>query len=108
MRTVVIVGQDRMGHGDQELGRKILATFLRKATTIRELEAIVFWNTGVHLLRAGSPILAELSILARNGVDLLPCSTCVEHFGMELALGEPSGMDSILREIDRAEKVVTL
>jgi hypothetical protein len=62
----------------------------------------------VKLLAAGSPALAELSLLEEGGVDLLPCGTCVEHFGVDLAVGEVSSMDEIIKELDQAEKVITL
>jgi hypothetical protein len=108
MATVVVVGQDQMGSGDRELGQKILGTFLRKARRLRDLEAIVMFNTGVRLLEEGSPWLADLVALEELGVELMPCGTCLEHLGTKLAHGRPSDMDSILRELDRALKVVTL
>ena len=108
MRTVVVLNHDHMGHGDLELGKKILATFLRKAGVLKELSAIVFYNSGVKLLTKDSPVLAELTTLEQQGVDLVPCGTCIKHFGIELATGKVSDMDTILRELDRAAKVITL
>lgn len=108
MNTVIVLNHDQMGHGDAELGQKILGTFLRKLPSLREVSAIALYNSGVKLLTEGSPVLAELTMLEEDGVDLHPCGTCVEHYGVELAVGEVSTMDQIIQEIDRAEKVVTL
>lgn len=108
MRTVVVLNQDQMGHGDRELGRKILATFLRKAIALDGLDAIVLYNSGVKLLAKDSAVLAELTLLAERGIDLVPCGTCVQHFGIELATGNVSDMDTILRELAAAKKVITL
>ena len=108
MNTVIVLNHDQKGQGDSELGRKILGTFLGKVPSIREVSAIALYNSGVKLLAAGSPALAELSLLEENGVDLLPCGTCVESFGVELATGEVSSMDEIIKELDQAEKVITL
>ena len=108
MRTVVVLNHDHMGHGDLELGKKILATFLRKAGVLKELSAIVFYNSGVKLLTKDSPVLAELTTLEHEGVDLVPCGTCIKHFGIELATGKVSDMDTIVRELGRADKVITL
>ncbi len=108
MNTVIVLNHDQMGHGDAELGQKILGTFLRKLPSLREVSAIALYNSGVKLLTEGSPVLAELTMLEENGVDLHPCGTCVEHYGVELSVGEVSTMDQIIQEIDRAEKVVTL
>ena len=108
MRTVVVLNQDQMGNGDRELGRKILGTFLRKSSTLKGLDAIVFFNSGVKLLTKDSPVLTELALLSENGVDLVPCGTCVQHFGLELAVGRVSDMDTILSELSAADKVITL
>ena len=51
---------------------------------------------------------SELTMLEENGVDLLPCGTCVNHYGVELATGEISTMDQIVQELNKAEKVITL
>lgn len=108
MRTVVVLNQDQMGHGDRALGRKILGTFLRKAIALEGLDAIVFFNSGVRLLTPDSPVLAELTLLAERGIDLVPCGTCVDTLGVQLAIAKVSDMDTILRELARAEKVITL
>ena len=108
MRTVLVLNHDQMGHGDPELGQKILGTFLRKLPTLHEVSAIALYNSGVKLLAPGSPVLSELTMLEENGVDLLPCGTCVNHYGVDLAVGEISTMDQIVQELDKAEKVVTL
>lgn len=108
LRTVVVLNQDQMGHGDRALGLRILGTFLRKAIALDGLDALVFFNSGVKLLAPGSPVLAELTLLAEHGVDLVPCGTCVEHFGLSLAVGHVSDMDTILRELSAAQKVITL
>ena len=55
MKTAIVINHDGMGHGDPELGKKILGTFLTKAPgAFRELEAIVFYNSGVRCLVEGS------------------------------------------------------
>lgn len=108
MKTVLVLNQDQMGHGDRELGRKILATFLRKAAALQGLSAIVCYNAGVKLVAKDSPVLAELDAHHRNGVDILPCGTCLEAFAITPAVGAVSNMDAILGEIGRADKVVTL
>lgn len=109
MRTVIVLSRDQMGSGDRELGQKILATMLRKAAgAFHGLEAIVLYNSGARLVCDGSPVLVELTQLHESGVELMPCGTCLQHFGLEPRIGAVSDMESILREIDRAEKVVTI
>jgi selenium metabolism protein YedF len=110
MKTILVLGHDGMGHGDADLGRRILGTFLRKSPAIRKLQAVVLFNDGVKLAVEGSPVLAELRQLHDQGVDIYPCGTCLEHFGLtsKLAVGAVSNMDAIIDEMNRAEKVITL
>jgi hypothetical protein len=108
MKTVVVLRDAQMGAGDSDLGQKILATFLRKSAALPDLEALVLYNAGVQLLAPGSPLLPELHQLEESGVDLLACGTCVAHYGLQPALGTVSDMDTILRELAAAAKVITL
>lgn len=109
MKTALIINNDQMGLGDPALGRKILQTFLRKAIALHELTAIVLYNSGVRLATRTSPVLAELQQLHDAGVDIRPCGTCVEHYGLQESMSlPPSNMDEIIRELDRATKVITL
>ncbi|MBL9076134.1 MAG: DsrE family protein [Planctomycetes bacterium] len=108
MDTIVVLNQDQMGHGDRQLGQKILGTFLKKSIGLPDFGAIVFFNAGVKLVAADSPVLTELRLLEERGVDLVPCGTCLQHFGVTPAVGKVSDMDTIVRELGRATKVVTL
>ncbi|MBK9119081.1 MAG: DsrE family protein [Phycisphaerales bacterium] len=108
MRTVLVLNHDQMGQGDPALGRKILGTFLRKAPALQELHAIVLFNSGARLVAADSPVLIELTQLHDNGVDLRPCGTCLDFYGVIPAIGQVSNMDEIVHELATAEKVITL
>jgi hypothetical protein len=110
MPTVVILNRDQLGDGDSDLGRKILTTCLRKIVAIQDLEAIVLYNAGVKLAARNSPVAVELGQLNDNGVDVMPCTTCVEHYRLtgNLIVDKPCSMDDILSALRRAEKVITL
>jgi len=110
MGTVFVLRTDQMGEGDPELGTKILGTCLRKLTSFGDLEAIVLYNSGVHLATRGSPVAADLVLLDERGVDVLPCGTCVEHYGLQdrLLFERVSNMDEILATLMEADKVITL
>lgn len=99
-----------MGHGDAELGRRILTNFLRKSIAFDGLSAVLLFNSGVKLAAEGSPVLVELRQLHDLGVDVKPCGTCVDHFGVRerIAVGEVSSMDELIAEMNRADKVITL
>lgn len=110
MKTVVIVNGEGMGRGDPDLGQRILKTFLGKAGALQGLDALVFYNAGVKALVEGSDLLQPLAALDGNGVDLIACGTCVDHFGLreQVRVGEVLGMDDILSRLSAAEKVITL
>jgi len=111
MKTVIVINKEGMGHGDVELGKKVLVTFFTKApSAFRELEAIVFFNGGVQCLAEGSACLQPLSVLEEQGVDLIGCGTCVDAYGLrdKIKVGDVSSMDLVLAELEKAEKVITL
>jgi intracellular sulfur oxidation DsrE/DsrF family protein len=108
MDTIVVLNKDQMGHGDRVLGQKVLGTFLKKSIALKQFTAIVLFNSGVQLVAEGSPVLAELRLLEERGVDVIPCGTCLNHYGVTPAVGEVSDMDTIVQELDRAAKVITI
>src|SRR5262245_28425527 len=110
MKTVLVLGHDGMGHGDAELGRRILATFLRKSGSLRGLTAVLLFNAGVKLAAEGSPLLTEVHQLHDGGVDTKPCGTWVDHFQLrdKIRVGVSSSMDESVGELNAAEKVIAL
>lgn len=108
MKTVFVFNKDQLGHGDAALGRKTLATLLRKLPALTGSLTLVFLNAGVKLTAADSPVLPELRQLHDHGVEILPCGTCVEFYNVPPAVSSVSNMDDILRALDTADKVVTL
>jgi intracellular sulfur oxidation DsrE/DsrF family protein len=93
-----------VGHGDEELGRTVLANFLKTlvASPLRP-DKIVCWNGGVRLLAADSPVVGTLQDLEGVGVEIVACKTCVDRFKLheQLRAGEiftmPAISDLLLR-----------
>lgn len=110
-RQIIIVNSDSLGQGDENVGRTLLGTFLRKVlASPNKPDAIIFYNSGVRLLTRQSYFLDILDALERYGVELLACGTCVykvcgQH---SLAVGRISNMDEISDILLGASKVVTL
>jgi intracellular sulfur oxidation DsrE/DsrF family protein len=73
-----------------------------------DFSAILFYNAGAKLVGANSPVLGELKLLEERGVDVVPCGTCLAHYGIEPAVGQVSDMDTIVREMSRASKLINL
>ncbi len=110
MRTVLVLNNDQMGHGDADLGHKILGACLRKLTRFAGLRAVVLYNGGIKLAAKNSPHAVELHQLQESGVDVLVCGTCVDHYGLQdqMNLDGVSNMDDILATLQSADKVITL
>jgi hypothetical protein len=110
MKTVLVLGHDGMGHGDTELGVKILGVFLRKSPVLKKLRSVLLFNSGVKLVVEGSPVLPELHQLDESGIEIHPCGTCLDHFGLreKVVIGETSNMDALIAEMNQADKVIAL
>lgn len=109
--SVVIVGAETMGRGDDALGAKLMGSFLRTLSAADpKPEAVVFYNAAVKLLGPGSPHLDALRALDDAGVDLLACVTCLEFFSLTqaIAVGTVSNMREIVQRTLGAAKVVTI
>jgi len=109
--AVIVVSSNGLGHGDAELTRRMIGTYLR---TLAEMSmrpvAIVFYTDGVKLVVDDSPCLAELRSLAQAGVRLLACRTCLDFYGLidRVAVGEVGNMAQVVELQAAAKKVVTV
>jgi selenium metabolism protein YedF len=110
-KILVLIGTDRMGTGDDELGRKLLASFMGTLKEMgSDLWCLVLLNAGVKLSVAGSEVLADLQALTRDGVMVLVCGTCLNHFQLleKKQVGETTNMLDIVTHMQLADKVVSL
>jgi selenium metabolism protein YedF len=110
-KILVLVGTDRLGQGDDELGAKLLGNFLG---TLGEMGAdlwrLVLLNGGVKLTVEGSEALPKLHELNRSGVSILVCGTCLQYFGLleKKQVGETTNMLDIVTSLQMADKVISL
>lgn len=107
----VIVGTDRMGEGDDTLGRKLLKSFIGTLKEMGpELWRLILLNGGVKLTVEDSECLAELQSLQREGISILVCGTCLNHFGLleKKQVGETTNMLDIVTAMQTADKVVSV
>lgn len=110
-KILVLVGTDRMGTGDDDLGRKLIASFLGTLREMgRDLWCLIFLNAGVKLTVAGSEVLGSIQDLAREGVMVLVCGTCLNHFQLleQKQVGETTNMLDIVTHMQLADRVISL
>lgn len=106
---VIQVSSDAMGAGSDELGRDLMKAFIYAVTQQDDLPAtMLFYNGGAHLTCEGSPALDDLKALAEQGVEILTCGTCLNHYGMadKLAVGEVTNMYVICQKLEQASNIV--
>jgi intracellular sulfur oxidation DsrE/DsrF family protein len=113
-KLVLLVTREGLGHvdaADRLFGLEMFDRFLHalESQPVRP-QAICFYTGGVKLVCEGSPALLGLRILQGQGVRLVACRTCLEHFGLtdKVAVGEVGGMDDIVGLLTDANSVVTV
>ena len=93
---VILIQSEFLGRGDDELGMDLMLNFLRLLEDSEEKPArMIFWNTGVRLVCEGSLSLRHLIALEKQGVEILACRTCLDHFDLtdKLVVGQPTTMN---------------
>lgn len=109
MARTILITCNYFGRGDDELGAKLMGSFLRKLCVMEKRpERIVFYNSGVKLIAEGSDVLDALGTFADQGVELIACGTCLTHFGLldKIAVGRKSDMQEIASVITGSDDVV--
>jgi len=97
--SIAVISSDVMGHGDDELGRKLMHSFIFALTQLDSLpHTVVLYNRGVLLAIEDSFVLGDLHALADLGVQILSCGLCIDHFncGAKLAVGGVTNMYTIV------------
>lgn len=110
-KIMVMVATDRMGHGDDELGQKLMVNFLKTLKEMGdELWRLVFLNNGVKLTIEDAETLEDLKELEENGVHILVCGTCLTHFDLmdRKKVGETTNMLDIVTAMQLADKVINI
>lgn len=106
---VVVVSSDRMGTGNDELGKVLIKGFIFAVTQLDTLpKAMLFYNGGVTLTTEGSPALEDLKSLEAQGVEIMSCGTCLDYYGLKdkLAVGSVTNMYNIVETQAKAAKVI--
>lgn len=106
---VVVIGENRMGRGSDELGYILIRSFIHTVLSLDPLPAtMIFFNTGVKLTVKDSDVLDDLKELEAKGVKFLVCGTCVNFFDItkDVAVGTISNMYDIAETMSKAGRIV--
>ena len=106
---VVVVSSDRMGAGNDDLGKVLIKGFIFAVTQLEKLpKTILFYNGGATLTAEGSDSLADLKHLEEEGVEILTCGTCLNYYGLsdKLQVGSVTNMYTIVEKMAGADKII--
>lgn len=106
---VVAITSDRMGEGNDELGKVLIKGFIYALSQLEKLpETIVFYNGGATIPVENSDSLADLKNMEEQGVQIITCGTCLDYYNLKekLAVGSISNMYTIVETLTGAAKVV--
>lgn len=110
-KILVLCATDRMGYGDDDLGKKLMASFIKTLKEMGdELWRLVFVNNGVKLSVKGSPVLESLTEYENNQLKILVCGTCLTHFDLleDKMVGETTNMLDIVTSMQLADSVIKI
>ena len=110
-KSMVMCASDRLGFGDDALGLKLMANFLRTLKEmVDELWRLVFVNNGVKITIEGSEVLEDLKTYESAGLKILVCGTCLDHFNLleKKRVGETTNMLDIVTAMQLADKVINI
>ena len=95
---VVVFDSDKIGDGDEDFSKSLLESFLVSITEADVLpKFVICYNKGVFLTTQRENTIEDLKKLADNGVEIISCGLCLDHYGVkeELKVGRVSNMYEI-------------
>lgn len=108
-KTVVVLASDVMGEGDKKLGKILMKGFIYALTQLEKLpDTIIMYNSGAYLSIKDSESAEDFGLLEREGVEILTCGTCLNHYGLteKLAVGSITDMYTITERLSEAGKII--
>lgn len=107
--TVVVISSSCMGSGSDELGAVLMKGFLYAISQQEELPAtILFYNGGAKLTCENAPTIEDLKSMEAQGVEILTCGTCLNHYGLtqQLRVGSVTNMYVIAEKMSKASLII--
>lgn len=111
MTTALILNNDRMGNGVEELTSLLIKNYLKILYNEQyKLNFVCLYANGVKLVCEDSPVLDELKALQDKGVKLLVCKTCLNYYKLadKLKVGTAGSMVDIIDVQFQVDKVITI
>jgi selenium metabolism protein YedF len=107
--TVVVISASYMGIGDDTLGATLMKGFIYALSQQDTLpKTILFYNGGAKLTCEDAPTLEDLKSMEAQGVEIMTCGTCLNHYGLtdKLQVGTVTNMYVIAEKMTQADLIV--
>ena len=107
--TIVVISSSCMGEGDDALGAVLMKGFIYALSQQDELpKTMLFYNGGAKLTCEGAVTLEDLKELEAQGVEIMTCGTCLNHYGLtdKLQVGTVTNMYVIAEKMTQASLIV--
>ena len=108
--TLILFTHYGMGDAPAALQHKLAGIFLNLLDKDTLPGVVACYGEGVKLACEGSPVLEQLTALARKGVHVVLCQTCLDYFNLResVRVGIVGGMGDIVTAMNTADKVISL
>jgi selenium metabolism protein YedF len=106
---IIVISSDKMGEGDDELGKLLIVNFIKAVKDLDKLPPrIILYNKGVTLAAKTSPVIENLIQIEKMGVEILLCATCVNYYKLEneTGAGTLGNMFTIAEAMASAGKII--
>ena len=107
---VILITGDQLGTGDERFSQRLMLGFVKSLGEAASRPAkIIFANSGVRLTTEGSEVLETLQRLEKDGVQILSCGACLEHYHLtdKLRAGIATNAYEIMDSLFSAGKVIS-
>ena len=106
---VAVISSSCRGQGDDTLGKLLMKGFVYALSQQEQLpRTVLLYNGGAFLSCEGSDSVEDLRELEAQGVEILTCGTCLNHYGLEgkLQVGGVTNMYEIAERMTGARLLV--
>lgn len=95
----ILIGTDKIGRGNDELGAILMKSYIFSLTESRPLpEKLIFLNSGVNLTTTNKEAIENLKKLEQSGTTIISCGTCLDFYNLKdkVAVGSIGNMYDIV------------
>lgn len=109
--TCVFISSDKMGLGNDELGKVLIKGFIYTLTESKPYpKYVLLVNGGVKLSAENEETIENLKILENEGVEVLSCGTCLDYYNLKdkLQVGSVTNMYTIVETLKNASNTISI